>query len=128
MSHQEWLGLNDRRGHMRRAWGVFFQDYDVLLCPAFATPALPHRQDGETWERRIWVEGAEIAYNDLLFWPGLTCGFHLPATVAPVGRSAAGLPIGVQIVSRLYGDLTTIAVAGMLEELLGGFRAPPGFA
>jgi len=52
----------------------------------------------------------------------------LPATVAPVTRSASGLPIGVQIVSRLYGDLTTIAVAGMLEERLGGFRAPPGFA
>jgi len=128
MSHREWLGLNDRRGHMRRAWGVFFQEYDVLLCPVLATPALPHRQDGDTWERTIQVDGAEISYNDLLFWPGITCGFHLPATVAPVTRSASGLPIGVQIVSRLYGDLTTIAVAGMLEERLGGFRAPPGFA
>ena len=128
MSHREWLGLNDRRGHMRRAWGVFFQEYDVLLCPVLATPALPHRQDGDTWERTIQVDGAEISYNDLLFWPGITCGFHLPATVAPVSRSASGLPIGVQIVSRLYGDLTTIAVAGMLEERLGGFRAPPGFA
>ena len=128
MLHRDWLKLNDRRHHIRRAWGVFFQDFDVLLCPALATPALPHRQDGDTWERRIGVDGKEVSYNDLLFWPGITCGFHLPASVAPVTRSASGLPIGVQIVSRLYGDLTTIAVAGMLEERLGGFRAPPGFA
>jgi amidase len=74
------------------------------------------------------VDGTEISYNDLLFWPGITCAFHLPATVAPVAQSKAGLPIGVQIAGPLYGDLTTIAVAGMLETILGGFRAPPGWS
>ncbi|MEJ0046648.1 MAG: amidase family protein [Rhodospirillales bacterium] len=112
---------------MRRAWGAFFQDFDVLLCPALATQALPHRQDGDTWERRLTVDGIDVAYNDLLFWPGITCAFHLPATVAPVAQSKAGLPIGVQIAGRLYGDLTTIAVAGMLEAAFGGFRAPAGW-
>ncbi len=127
MLHREWLMLNDARGHMRRAWGAFFQDFDVLLCPALATQALPHRQDGDTWERRLTVDGIDVAYNDLLFWPGITCAFHLPATVAPVAQSKAGLPIGVQIAGRLYGDLTTIAVAGMLEAAFGGFRAPAGW-
>jgi amidase len=124
MRHREWLALHDRRHHLRRAWGAFFQDYDVLLCPAFGTPALPHRQDGDTWERRIMVEGTEIAYNDLLFWPGITCGYHLPATVAPVTRSASGLPIGVQIVGPINGDLTTIAVAEMLENAGCVFQVP----
>mgnify|MGYP003378188049 CR=1 FL=1 len=27
---------------MRRAWGAFFRDWDVLICPAFAVPAQPH--------------------------------------------------------------------------------------
>jgi amidase len=35
--------------------------------------------------------------------------------------------VGVQIIGPHLGDRTTIAVAGMLEDILGGFRAPPGF-
>ena len=127
MSHREWLGQNERRHQIRRAWGAFFQDWDVLLCPVIGTPALPHRQDGATWERRLTVNGREIAYNDLLFWPGLTCGFHLPATVAPIGFTKSGLPIGVQIVGPLFGDRMTIAVAKMLEAEWQGFVPPPGF-
>jgi amidase len=73
------------------------------------------------------VNGREIAYNDLLFWPGLTCGFHLPATVAPIGFTKSGLPIGVQIVGPLYGDRMTIAVAKMLEAEWQGFVPPAGF-
>jgi amidase len=51
----------------------------------------------------------------------------LPATAAPVGRTASGLPIGCQIVGPMHSDRRTIAVAGMLEDLLGGFRAPKGW-
>ena len=31
---------------IRRVWGAFFQDWDVLLCPVIATAALPHMQQG----------------------------------------------------------------------------------
>ena len=127
MTHRTWLGLNERRHVIRRAWNAFFRDWDVLLCPVISTSAMPHRQDGETWERRIVVEGIEMAYNDQLFWPGLTCGFHLPATVAPIGRTKAGLPIGVQIAGPIHGDRTTIAVAGLLEQAGYAFAMPPGW-
>ena len=72
------------------------------------------------------VNGQEIPYNDMLFWPGLTCGFHLPASVAPIGVSKAGLPIGVQIVGPLYGDRTTIQFARLLEKAWQGFIPPEG--
>jgi amidase len=127
MTHRDWLRLNERRFQLRRAWGVFFQDWDVLLCPVIATPALPHMQSGETWERRMTVNGQGMPYNDMLFWPGLTCGFHLPASVAPIGVSKAGLPIGVQIVGPLYGDRMTIQVARMLEKAWQGFVPPDGW-
>ena len=55
MTHREWLRLNERRFQLRRAWGAFFQEWDVLLCPVIATPALPHMQQGETWERLATV-------------------------------------------------------------------------
>jgi len=127
LPHRDWLKLNERRYRIRRAWSAFFTDWDVLLCPVIATPALPHRQDGQTWERRTEVNGREIPYNDALFWPGVTCAFHLPASVAPMGQTKAGLPVGVQIVGPLYGDRTTMAVARMLEKAGHVFTPPPGW-
>ncbi|HWF65724.1 MAG TPA: amidase [Acidobacteriaceae bacterium] len=127
MTHHEWLRLNEERHKICHAWAQFFDRWDVLLCPAFAVPALPHMQKGTTWERSYSVDGREIAYNDMLFWPGITCGFYLPASVAPVGKSSEGLPIGVQIVGPLYGDRTTIQVAAFIEQMGHGFVAPPGW-
>jgi amidase len=127
IEHRAWLGLHEQRCKWRRAWTAFFKEWDVLLCPALATAALPHRQDGDTWDRRIAIEGREIAYNDLLFWPGLTGGYHLPGTVAPLGFTKAGLPLGVQIAGPIYGDRTTIAAASLLEQVWMGFRPPAGW-
>jgi amidase len=124
MTHRTWLGLNEQRAKFRRAWSAFFREWDVLLCPPIATAALPHMQDGATWERSITVNGRTIAYNDMLFWPGLTGGYHLPASIAPLGFTRSGLPLGVQIAGPIYGDRTTIAVAGMLEQAWLGFTAP----
>jgi amidase len=47
--------------------------------------------------------------------------------VAPVARSRDGLPNGVQLVARPSSDRTTIAVAGLIEALQGGFVPPPGW-
>jgi len=127
MTHREWLHLNDRRFQIRRIWGQFFRDWDVLLCPVISTPALAHMQQGETWEREVTINGRTIPYNEMLFWPGVTCGFHLPASVAPIGMSAAGLPIGVQIVGPFHGDRTTLHVAELLEQHWRNFSSPSGW-
>jgi amidase len=73
------------------------------------------------------VGDLSIAHDELLFWSGITGGFHLPSSVAPIAQSKDGLPIGVQIVAQPYGDRTTIAVAGLIEALRGGFVPPPGW-
>jgi amidase len=128
LPHRAWLGLNERRAKLRRAWSAFFREWDVLLCPPIASAALPHMQQGTTSSRSIAINGQRIAYNDMLFWPGLTCGYHLPASVAPLGLTRAGLPMGVQIAGPIYGDRMTIAVAAMLEQAGLGFTAPQGWA
>ncbi|HQT76788.1 MAG TPA: amidase [Rhodopila sp.] len=128
LTHRAWLGMNERRFQWRRLWSAFFRDWDVLLCPVIGTAALPHRQDGATWERTMTVAGREIAYNDMLFWPGITCGYHLPASVAPLGLGAdSGLPIGVQIAGPLYGDRITIEAAALLEQAGFAFKPPPSW-
>jgi Asp-tRNA(Asn)/Glu-tRNA(Gln) amidotransferase A subunit family amidase len=47
-----------------------------------------------------------------------------PAAVIPVGRSAEGLPIGVQIVARPFEDETALGVASILDAAFG-YRPPP---
>jgi amidase len=60
-------------------------------------------------------------------WISLPTVAGLPATVAPVGRTRAGLPVGIQIVAPMWEDGTSIECAALLSELIGGFTAPPAF-
>ena len=48
--------------------------------------------------------------------------FDLPAVSLPAGRSAEGLPIGVQIVGRPGEEETVLAAAAIVEESLGGWQ------
>jgi amidase len=125
IEHGAWLALNERRARMRRAWSAFFREWDVLLCPVIATPAFAHHHEGDPMTRMLEVDGRTTRYNEQLFWPGIIGGFHLPATVAPLGLSSAGLPIGVQIAGPVFGDLTTLSVATMLEAGFRSFHPPP---
>jgi Asp-tRNA(Asn)/Glu-tRNA(Gln) amidotransferase A subunit family amidase len=49
----------------------------------------------------------------------------LPGAVVPAGRDQDGLPIGVQIVGRAFGEEAVLAIAKALEQELGGFERPP---
>ena len=125
--HKDWLNLNERRHQMRLAWAEFFASYDVLLCPAAATPAFPHNQQGERWERMIDVNGKPQPSTTQMFWAGYSGMCYLPSTVAPIGFSKEGLPVGVQIVGPQYGDATTIELARLIEAGYCGFVRPGGF-
>jgi Asp-tRNA(Asn)/Glu-tRNA(Gln) amidotransferase A subunit family amidase len=109
-----WCQRDEVRGQVLRE----MESFPVLLCPTAAIPAFRH---GE----RSWViEGKTVKYLDA--W-SYTEWFNLlgnPAAVVPVGRSAEGLPIGVQIVGRPWDEEVVLAVAAELEREVGGFRKP----
>jgi amidase len=126
MIHGDWVVGNEQRQHMRRAWAAFFRDWDVLLCPTMASPALPHDHT-EVLSRSINVNGHAVPFTDQLFWAGIASLCLLPATIAPLGFSPDGLPVGVQIVGPQYGDRTTIEVARLFEQLWQSFVPPPGW-
>jgi amidase len=128
MAHWEWLEWTNLRHSLKRHWNEFFQQYDILLCPIGATPAVLHNQQGFRWERMIDVNGAQQPSTTQMFWAGLTAMMNLPSTVAPIGRTSEGLPVGVQIVGPLYADLTCIKFAQVLEREYYGFVAPPLFS
>lgn len=126
-SHAQWLRAHEKRQHMRRAWAAFFAGFDVLLCPV--TNTLPFKHDHSTPldARSLSINGQSTPYLDILVWVGLGGVVYLPVTVVPVGQTASGLPVGVQIIGPYLEDRTCLAFAGHLEKLRGGFKVPPGY-
>jgi amidase len=127
LSHGAWLKANERRHQIRLIWDTFFNDWDVLLCPCAASAAWPHDQKGERHERLIPVNGRMVSTIDQRFWAGYSCNFYLPSTVAPLGLTAEGLPLGVQVITREYGDYTSLHFAELLEKEWRKFVPPPGY-
>jgi amidase len=130
LTHRGWLAGNEERHRLRLKWAEFFGDFDLLLCPVTAGAAYPHDHDheAERWKRMIQINGKPSPTINDLFWAGLSGLVYLPATVAPAGLTAGGLPVGVQIVGPQYGDKSCIAFAGLLERAYRGFVPPPNFA
>jgi amidase len=126
-SHRDWTVANERRHHLRAAWARFFEEYDALLCPIAPTPAYPHDQAGDRTERRILIDGREGHYFEQLFWAGVPNVACLPSTALPIGQSADGLPVGIQIVGPYLGDRSTIALAAAFEEAGCAFSPPPRY-
>jgi amidase len=120
-------GLSARQKEQQSKWAEFFERYDVLLAPVSLTVAFPHDHSEPIIYRRLQVNGKNKPYIDNLSWTAMAVVAGLPATVAPVGLSKSGLPVGVQIIGARYEDRTTIDFAKGLSELVGGFVAPPGF-
>jgi len=127
MYHRDWLSWNELRHQIRHRWDEFFHEYDLLLCPAAATPAFEHNQKGERWERMLMVNGKPQPSTTQMFWAGFSGMAGLPSTVAPAGLTADGLPVGVQIIGPQYGDLTCLRFAQLLEREYAGFVPPPGY-
>jgi amidase len=127
MYHRDWIALNERRHRMRLVWDAFFQDWDLLLCPAASSAAHPHDQAGERYERTIAVNGKRVPTTDQLFWAGYSGVAYLPSTVAPCGFTPEGLPVGVQIIGPQYGDLRCLRFAQLLERAWQGFVPPKGY-
>jgi amidase len=126
LRHREWVALDEERQQLRARWAEFFRSYDVLLCPITPTAAIPHNHDGTVVERTIRVNGEQRAYTDLVVWAGLVTMALLPSTLAPVGRTPGGLPVGLQVVGPYLEDRTTIDFAARLADVIGGYAPPPG--
>jgi amidase len=127
ISYADRMIWEERQAQLRAKWADFFKGYDVVLAPVLMRPAFPHDHRSNWHQRTLTVNGKEREYMDVLIWAGPAVVSYLPGTSAPVGVTKEGLPVGIQIIGPHMGDRTTIAVAGMLEEILGGFKAPPGY-
>jgi amidase len=93
------------------------REYPVLLCPVASVPAWKHG------ERKWTIDGQTVEYLDAVRYTQWFNTLGAPAAVVPVGRSPEGMPIGVQIAARPFGDEVALGVAGMVDRAFG-FSAP----
>jgi amidase len=88
----------------------FISQYDILICPVNANPAIKHGTLGELLAGFTYT----AAYN-LVGWPG---------AVVRAGTSPEGLPIGVQILAQPWREDAALAVAQLVEAKFGGWQPP----
>jgi amidase len=125
LNHHQWMVGEIARARLRQQWNILFREFDVVLCPPFSVVAFPHDQKPDQEQRTIDIDSESHPYLSLIVWSTLATPPGLPATVMPVGRSKAGLPIGVQIIGPLLEDRTSLAFAALAEREFGGFVRPP---
>ena len=115
MSMLQFVGMCAARDRERERILDAMGDVPVLLSPVSAGPAFRHGQGG-------YLGG--VRYRDAMRhsqWLNLA---GLPGVSVPMGKSAEGLPIGVQIVGRPFADELVLEVAERLEEARGPWEAP----
>jgi amidase len=123
-SHQEWQAADVARTRLRAEWHRFFGDVDVLVCPVAVAPPFHHVQEGTALDRVVPIDGVDRPYADLFWWTMLIGMAYLPVSVVPVGVTADGLPLAVQIVGPYLEDRTPLAVARALRAELGPMTFP----
>ena len=100
----------------RSQWAELFREWDVVAAPVYGVTAFPH--DASPFATRTqMIDGVETSYQAQIAWPAVATFPHLPATSVPIARTKQGLPIGAQLIGPFLEDLTTIHLAGMLEEV-----------
>jgi amidase len=126
--HARWLHETQRRLAFRSAWQQYFESHDVFLLPTAFTAAFPHDHTMPIENRVVETrEGKRSYVREMASWISVATVAGLPATVAPVGRTAAGLPAGIQIVAPMWEDGTSIEFAALLSDVIEGFTPPPAF-
>ncbi|MEL6236366.1 MAG: amidase [Pseudomonadota bacterium] len=102
--------------------GPLLSEYDILICPTTAIPAVPAEFDITELE----IEG--VAVRPELGWV-LTTPFNMlsrcPVLSLPSGFGASGVPTGLQIVAPAYRDEIAFQAAMAYETACGGWFGSP---
>ncbi len=112
---KDYMAANLQRGAYGAGLRQFMENYDFLLTPSVATPAFeterltPLDDDGNAW----------MAWTPYSFPFNLT---QQPAASVNCGFTTQGLPVGLQIVGKMFDD------GGVLAASLAYERADPDAA
>jgi aspartyl-tRNA(Asn)/glutamyl-tRNA(Gln) amidotransferase subunit A len=100
-------------------------EFDALVTPTMIVPAFPI---GATTVRINGQERAVSGSNSISIFIRNTTPFNLtgqPALSLPAGLTAQGLPVGLQIAAGAFQEPKLLAIATVLERLIGFDPTPP---
>lgn len=118
LSLKDYLNASAARGRYGSGMRQFMERYDLLLTPAVATPAFgvgqlsPLDEDGNAW----------------MTWTPFSFPFNLtqqPAASINCGFTMEGLPVGLQVVGRMFDDAGVLAGCAAYEGAHPIYRMVP---
>lgn len=102
-----------RRARVLREWIALLETHPVILAPVSVqpTPAFDADLKGDAAVRRIF-------HNDLRFLGAISV-LGLPVATTPVGLTARGHPVGVQLIAGRYREDLALEAAAEIEARVG---------
>ncbi|MGI9166104.1 MAG: amidase [Pyrinomonadaceae bacterium] len=119
-AHDENQRALKERDNMHQKLLEWLEDVPLIVAPVGATPAFEHGA------QRLELSGESVSVFRAFSYSQTFNVFDLPSVVVRAGRSAEGLPIGIQIGGRPFSEEAILAAAAIVEEALGGWRPPAG--
>ena len=105
----DYLTATARRMELGQIMGAFHQEYDLLLTPTMPIAAF---EAG----RETPAGGPDARWTS---WTPFTYPFNMtqqPAASVPCGFTAAGLPVGLQVVGPRHGDALVMRACAAFEQ------------
>ena len=100
-------------GRIYAPLGRLLAEYDALICPTFAVPALPAEYD---IDEAVTVDGHPCRdWLDVMMTLPFNIASRCPVLSVPSGRSRDGIPTGLSVVGKTYDDVTAFRVAAAHE-------------
>ena len=115
MTAAQYLAATQAVHELGRATAAVWQDIDVLVCPTMPQPPAEIGmlagpiEDVLEWAPRLM---AATSFTSVFNATGQ------PAMSLPLATSAAGLPLGIQLVGRFGDEETLFSLAGQLEQAM----------
>jgi amidase len=109
--------------HVERM-SALFHEHDLLVTPT--TPTAAHMLD-EMHAQEIGGHGVAGPIDAMLLTYAITMA-GLPAISVPAGFTAAGLPVGLQIVGGRHADAVVLRVAAAFERIAPWAQVHPAAA
>ena len=113
-SASDYLDAQHDRSRFARGWAEFFGGADLLLAPAMQVPAFAI---GRSAPDSVEGRPCDPVFEDwcsMIYVANLT---GQPSLSVPIGFSAEGLPLGMQIIARRFEDHLALRAGAAWERL-----------
>lgn len=111
----DYLAAQRNRALFRQQWNALFDEIDILLTPTVPVAAMDAVAPEVTWPDGL-TEGPVQAYIRFCA-PANLAG--LPALSVPCGFTHDGLPIGLQLIGRVWDEDTVLRVGHAYQTAAG---------